>query len=42
MDINRLINTLTDIIGEKHHIRIKAEIHSKGSFLQNEGVDKDE
>ena len=26
MDINKLINTLTDIIGEKHHISIKVDI----------------
>lgn len=29
MDINRLINTLTDIIGEKNHIKIKADIKDR-------------
>lgn len=29
MDINRLINTLTDIVGEKHHIKIKADIKDR-------------
>lgn len=37
MDLQKLINTMCDIIGEKHHIRINAQIHDKGDFL-HEGV----
>lgn len=40
MDLQKLIDTMCGIIGEKHHIRIKAEIKDRGDFLQHEGVDR--
>ena len=33
MNINKLINTLTDIIGEKHHISIKVDIQDPKRFI---------
>jgi hypothetical protein len=36
MDINTLMNTLTDIIGEKHHISIKVDIKDPKRFSKYE------
>ena len=38
MKLEKLINTMCEIIWEKHHIRIKAEIKNREGFLQYEGV----
>lgn len=42
MNIEKLIITMCEIIGEKHHIKISAQIYDKGDFLQNEGVVRNE
>lgn len=40
MNLRILIDTMSAIIGEKHNIRITAEIKNRGDFLQHEGVVK--
>lgn len=38
MNLRKLVDTMSAIIGEKHNIRITAEITNREDFLQNEGV----
>lgn len=40
MDLQKLINTMCEIIGEKNHIKVTAQIHNRGDFLHYEGVVK--
>lgn len=37
MDIEKLIHTMTDIIGERHRIRIRANVRDRTVFLPHKG-----
>ena len=37
MDIEKLINTMADIIGERHRIRIRANVRDRTVFLPPKG-----
>lgn len=42
MDLQKLIDTMAEIIGEKHNIKVTAKIQDKGDFLHYEGVVRNE